>query len=318
MKMLTILLAAAMLLSLCACSTQAPEETQPVILQSATGSTTVEGVEIGLAGIRRTAGDTVLQITWKNNTPYQVLYGDVFWLQIQKDGQWESLNVNENTAFHTVGYMLQPRTTANKNYTTSWLYGTLQPGTYRFLTNCTVYETEEGRTCDLYVEFTLGTLPSETGTDPNAKSPYSAPPALILRIGNDAKEFAATGYTWNYATGDGKMTASYTGLQEAQKIKDALTMLETTQTEATIDFEEWPDDLTIRCWPDSLFGSPDSDSEAVMTWNNNRFTLKPAISGGYIYEITARWDDDGGLYHGTATYYLYITSYPVMPIQPRN
>jgi hypothetical protein len=260
----------------------------------------------------------VLQITWKNSTPYRVLYGDVFWLQILKNGQWEALKTNENTAFHTIGYMLQPRTTAPKDYATSWLYGTLQPGTYRFLTNCTVYETEEGRTCDLYVEFTLGTLPNEAGSNNSAKSPYSVPPMLTLGIGNDSKEFAATGYSWNYATGDGGMAVSITELTDAQKLKEGLVMLETTQTEAIIDFEEWPDDLTIRCWSDSQFGSPNAASEAVMTWNANRFTLKPAISGGYIYEITACWNDDGGLHHGTATYYICIASYPVTPIQPRN
>ncbi len=320
MRYISLLLAAAMLLSLTGCNTQQPEETQPVILQSATGSTTVEGVEIGLTGIKRTAGDTVLQITWKNSTPYRVLYGEVFWLQILKDGQWESMTAKENTGFHTVGYMLEPRSTTIKNYTTAWLYGTLQPGTYRFLTDCTVYETEEGRTCDLYVEFTLGTLPDETVKPDNshAESPYKLPPMLQITIGNANKELTANTYAWTYTTADGGTNVAVADAPHPLESMDSLVLYETTNFEAYIDFNDWPDDITIRCWPDSQFGNPNAESEDMTIGKTNRFTLKPATSGGYIYEIICQWNDDGDPYHGTASYYLYIASYPVMPIQPRN
>lgn len=317
MRILSVLLAVMMLLSLCGCNTQKPEESQPVILQSATGSTTVEGVEIGLAGVKRTTGDTVLQITWKNSTPYRVLYGDVFWLQILKNGQWEYLDTNENTAFHTIGYMLQPRTTAPKEYATSWLYGTLQPGTYRFLTNCTVYETEEGRTCDLVVEFTLGTLPEETTTpdNPLTESAYKLPPMLQLTIGSENKEITASTFSWTYNTADGDRK---TVQADARPSLESMVTMDTTAFEAFINFEVKPDEITVCCWPDSQHNDQTEECETLDLGGTNRFGLKPATSGGYVYEIVCKWNGEGESYCGTATYYLFIASYPVMPIQPRN
>lgn len=320
MKFMTILLMAAMLLTLCACNTQKPEETQPVILQSSIGSTTVEGIEIALVGINRTAEDTVLQITWKNSTPYQVLYGDVFFLQVLKDGQWESMTTKPNTAFHSIGYMLQPRSTAAKNYSTAWIYGTLNPGTYRFLTDCTVYETEEGRTCDLYVEFTLGTLPSETeGSDStHEESPYKLPPMLQITIGSANIELTGSTYVWTYANAEGEMTIAQADAPHPLESMDTLSLYETTAFEAFVDFDVWPDEITIHCWPDSQLGNPNAESEVLTIGSTNRFNLKPATSGGYVYEIICKWNDDTDLYYGTASYYLYIASYPVMPIQPRS
>ena len=166
----------------------------------------------------------------------------------------------------------------------------------------------------------MGSLPDGTiDTDISQSKPvYKTPPVLTLWQGSASKEYPAAGYAWYYATGDGNMAAAHAEMPHPLLCKDTLVKIETTQPEAYIDFEQWPDDITIRCWPDSQFGNTNAESEAVMTWNGNRFKLKPAIDGGYVYEITCSWNGNYRLYHGTATYYLYVASYPVMPIQPRQ
>lgn len=162
-----------------------------------------------------------------------------------------------------------------------------------------------------------GSLPDEP-VDPNityAESPYKNPPKLTILLGSSFKYYDAVSYGWHYAAGDGSVVSVIADAPHPLQCEDTLIRIDTTQTDGEIRFDDWPDNLIIRCWPDSCFGNTDAVSEAVMTWNNTQFSLKPATSGGYVYEITATWNDDGGLFHGTSHYYVYIASYPVMPIQ---
>ena len=316
-KLLAVTVAAFLLLNLAACAQENPENST---LQPGDGATTFPGVELSISGITRTEQDTVLHLSWKNDTEYSVLYGENFWLQQLVDGQWVSLEPKENTGFISIGYSLQPGASYIKSYSTEWIYGVLErPGTYRFKTNCIVYDTPEGTNCDLYVEFTLHGL-EEWGYVPVPDfQDYHKPPVLTLKLGTALKEYSAASCSWFYYqpamdAAPEKQTLIIDG-KHPLLCMDTLKRMDTTVPEAILEFEVMPDDITVRCWPDSMFGNPNAQADS---WQGNRFNLKPAINGGYVYEITCTWNDKGGYYHGTATYYLYIACYPVTPIQPRS
>ena len=312
-KIISIILAAATLLALSACTQEKPVISETQVLPTIISGSSCEDVSITVTGIDRTAEDTVLHISFTNNDSSAVICGETFSLLTYQNGAWEPLPQKENTGFISIAYALESGKTAAKDYSTSWVYGTLQPGTYRFTTSCYL---KDGTVCELWADFTLGTLPDAPIT-PNisyAESPYKVPPTLTISLGNSFKKYDAVDYGWHYAAGDGTVASVVADAPHPLQCKDPLILVDTTLADCEIDFSDWPDDLIIRCWSDSCFGNPDAESEAVITWKNTQFSLKPAITGGYIYEITATWNDDGGLFHGTAHYYVYIASYPVMPI----
>lgn len=68
-----------------------------------------------------------------------------------------------------------------------------------------------------------------------------------------------------------------------------------------------PDQVTCTCWPDTA-GRDDSASGEVLPFDlEGPFYAK---LGGNIYEFTATWEDTGAGFHGTASYYAYITDTP--------
>lgn len=60
-------------------------------------------------------------------------YGDAFVIEIQKNNIWEEIPVaaGNNYAFHDIAYNIPDRDTATQELDWTWLYGTLEPGSYR-------------------------------------------------------------------------------------------------------------------------------------------------------------------------------------------
>lgn len=59
----------------------------------------------------------------------------------------------------------------------------------------------------------------------------------------------------------------------------------------------------VRCWSDAHWSDPGAETEPC-AFDGSTLQLKP---GGYIYEVTAQWDDSQGSC-GTAHYAFYIRS----------
>lgn len=284
----------------------------------------VADVLIRMESVTISDGEITLNTQWSNSGVYEVLYGEGFSIQQLKNGQWEDLPTKENTTFNSIGYFLKPGQKLTKSYRLAWIYGMLPPGQYRFTTACRIEKGEEVEKCELWAEFTLEEA-GAAGTTEETEQPYVSfsdaefqkPPRLTLLAGTKVEAVLGT-YTWNYGLGNGQWSGVCADSAHPLQMKDYLQNHETTCDQASLNFEVWPDEYVIRCWPDSMFGSGDvseydAKSEAVMVWNKD-FMLKPHTDSGYIYEITATWHDDGGPYHGTATYIFYITSYPVEPL----
>ena len=80
--------------------------------------------------------------------------------------------------------------------------------------------------------------------------------------------------------------------------------LETAEATAALRFTEEPDEIvSVQCWRDSHWSDTSAAGEDV-AYSGTAIDLR---SGGYVYEIVARWDSDSG-YGGTARYSFYITA----------
>lgn len=220
---------------------------------------------------------------------------------------WNDCPMKENTGFISIGYRLESEKTVTKPYAVEWAFGELADGHYRFTTSCSVLLPGTSEACALSAEFDLG---DQKDHDVVIKGEFSEPPKLMI---NDLGEAVTGGYEWSCAMGDGTWSHAIADSAHPLQMEKHLQILTPGNAWVDLNFESWPDEYTVRCWPDSAFGDTEAESEAVMTWNNT-IQLK---TGGYIYEVTATWNDNGSGYYGTVTYVFYAAPamvYDVMPI----
>ena len=109
-------------------------------------------------------------------------------------------------------------------------------------------------------------------------------------------------YSWFYDTGDGTVAAVMADGLHPLQLKKQLDLISCGSSQIRLLFEENPDSVSVRCWPKGDFGNTDAVSEKAQMWNNTLVLH----NGGWIYEVTATWIEDGGPYHGTATYVFYM------------
>ncbi len=79
-------------------------------------------------------------------------------------------------------------------------------------------------------------------------------------------------------------------------------MLETTETTATLRFGQDPDEVTACRWSRAHWGDTAAADETVSV-RGNEMTLE---AGGWIYEVSARWDTDRSGCGGAAYYAFYV------------
>ena len=301
-KWIAAALAAVLALTCIACARNA-EQTDPTKQIDSTYS----GVSVEVVYVETTEEDTVLHVQWKNDTEHPIMYGEGFSLQRWEQNDWVNCPMNENTAFFSIGYQLEAGKKITKPYALNWVFGQLPEGHYRFTTSCSVLLPGRKEECKLFAEFDIGCDASQEET---IKGAYENPPKLM--IGSVGEAVTGT-YQWSCAMGDGTWSHVCADSSHPLQMEKHLQILSPGNSWVDLNFEVWPDDFTVRCWPDSAFGDTDANSEAVMIWNNS-IELKMA---GYIYEVTATWNDNGAGYYGTASYVFYAAPavlYDVMPI----
>lgn len=141
------------------------------------------------------------------------------------------------------------------------------------------------------------TEPSATGKT----TVFTSPPELDLIFDGGSASVNLGTHTWNYDKGDGTWSgicSDHAHPLDCEELADPVIL---TNTQTKLAFEDAPDSIAIQCWQDSAWGANTAESEAV-TAEGFDLQLKP---GGYIYEVTAKWNDDGSAYNGTAYYYFY-------------
>ena len=299
-KKWTAALLAAVLVLLCAGCKKNGAEVNP------TGESTSNygGVGIQVLLVETTEDETILHVQWRNDMDDSIMYGEGFSLQRLENDQWVDCPMKENTAFTSIGYLLEPGKTVTKPYAVEWAFGELADGHYRFVTSCSILPPGSDEFCELFAEFDIG-------ESTNIKGELSNPPKLMI---NDLGEAITGGYEWSCAMGDGTWSHAIADSAHPLQMEKHLQILSPGNAWVDLNFEVWPDAYTVRCWPDSAFGDTEAESEAVMTWNHT-IQLK---TGGYVYEVTATWNDNGAGYYGTVTYVFYAAPamvYDVMPIR---
>ena len=129
----------------------------------------------------------------------------------------------------------------------------------------------------------------------------TAPPEGELIHGSGSAALFRAGYGWMYAGEDGTMCGVIADSIHPLGCQDYLEPVYVSGEYGKLVFEEMPDSIEIRCWPDTAWDDTDAVSEPV-NCDKNVFDYKP---GGFIYEITAEWDENE-YYYGSANYYVYI------------
>lgn len=128
--------------------------------------TSYEGMEIQIKDFVWDDEKTELEVSWNNNTPYEVLYGESFDIEREKDGEWSSCVMLDNLAFNMIGYMLPSGNVQTKTYRLTDIFDIYENGKYRFKTDCFIYENganAEKTDCDLWVEFTVSRVGDTSG-----------------------------------------------------------------------------------------------------------------------------------------------------------
>lgn len=163
MKKLALIFLSLMLsLTLCACNRtplkDGAEETDTNISQISESGTTFKGVNIKVTKVTVKENGSTLLAQWVNNTDYKVMYGDMYHIEIQKDGKWVSRQKICGLAFDAIGYELKPGEKKEKTYNLTNLFDISENGKYRISTHCFVYDKENGQEntkCLLTAEFNV-------------------------------------------------------------------------------------------------------------------------------------------------------------------
>ena len=151
-KKWTAALLAAVLVLLCAGCKKNGAEVNP------TGESTSNygGVGIQVLLVETTEDETILHVQWRNDMDDSIMYGEGFSLQRLENDQWVDCPMKENTAFTSIGYLLEPGKTVTKPYAVEWAFGELADGHYRFVTSCSILPPGSDEFCELFAEFDIG------------------------------------------------------------------------------------------------------------------------------------------------------------------
>lgn len=130
------------------------------------------------------------------------------------------------------------------------------------------------------------------------------PPNLHIQTGDTSAQTLFGGCSWNWKAGEDCWIASCADSLHPLDCKELVTPIVTQDTAAMLVFADMPESLTVRRWNDRQWGNCDAEAETVAV---NGQTL-PLEKGGWVYEVTGNWDDNG-YYYGTASYCFYILVY---------
>ena len=185
-KLLVILLSCALVLGAAGCkikNADQPTAEQSAGEQSAGGSdvqsaqpgetsSDYAGIEISIDALNVSLRENTceLVVLLRNQTRYDVTYGEAFTVERLEGSSWVSCAREGNWAFEAIGYMLKPGSQQTHSYQLSFAYDLSAPGTYRFRTECYVSDHPEQSTkCTLTVQFTVGSGQTSQDSQPPAE-----------------------------------------------------------------------------------------------------------------------------------------------------
>lgn len=108
-------------------------------------------------------GQYLFKIVWHNETDKEVTYGDMFSIERNTDGEWTDAADGE-VYFNTIGYILKPNETEEKQYITEH-YDLTKAGKYRLSLPFSVETDGERKQYKTWVEFEIGSQSYVGGVD---------------------------------------------------------------------------------------------------------------------------------------------------------
>lgn len=121
----------------------------------------------------------------------------------------------------------------------------------------------------------------------------TSPPALTVECGNASIEAWLGTYSWTYRASFGSFRGVESDSAHPLDCKDSLPVLEAESSTVVLRFAETPDSISVRCWSDDHWSDPSAESEEIAA-NGNGIELR---SGGYIYEVYAKWSSQGSAHY---------------------
>ena len=146
-KLISVLLCLLLLFSLAGCDKdlklvtdeQIPAYTKELTLDKASlyvhsQNSDFKDMEIELANAVWNDNEITLNVSFKNNTSYEVMYGESYDIERQIGGKWESCVALDDLTFNTLGYLLKASEQREKSYNITNSFYIHENGRYRFST----------------------------------------------------------------------------------------------------------------------------------------------------------------------------------------
>lgn len=161
---------------------------------------------------------------------------------------------------------------------------------------------------DVYMDdkciFKDGEVPAELKL-PSTHIPVvcTEPPALWIHGGSELTEATLGTYSWNHQLNNDTWSGVCADSNHPLAFQDVFEVITVPASPGYIklEFQDEPDSFSVRSWSDRYWDTYDAEETPVSTED----TLVQLNPGGYIYEITAVWNDDGSGYYGTVHYCFY-------------
>ena len=161
-KLVAFVLTFVCVFALVGCDNTQPEYEEPNFTEFTEKQTIVgnnysdfDGISIQASGIYIYPDKTTIFINWENDTEYSVIYGEQYSIERFENDQWVSCLINNND-LTDIDHELRAKELDSKAYTLTEMYDVSKPGTYRFLSTCSVNIGEGKSTeCSVWAEFIL-------------------------------------------------------------------------------------------------------------------------------------------------------------------
>ena len=134
------------------------------------------GLSFSLKNISSTGATLVFRQYDADAPKGELVFGDDYFIEVQRDGKWESVPVViKNAGFNAIAHMIFPEDSVEQEISWEWLYGELAPGEYRIGKG--ILESNESgdhQSYMIYAHFILG--------------------GEVLEVSDNAEYYMCTGY----------------------------------------------------------------------------------------------------------------------------
>ena len=161
---------------------------------------------------------------------------------------------------------------------------------------------------------------------PKPETAFKEPPALTLHTPDGELVIKAAGYNWTYENSDGTAVstiADQAGRPIEQRFLEQVVIdskyaesiyayvpktgsyepINSAGVLVKLNWQAAPTSVDFTCWDDAVWSTENVQEQQVFDWEDGAFY---GYLGGYVYEITATWEDTGAGWYGSANYYVYI------------